>query len=160
MNEKRNQFVDLRPEPKRMHLLEKPTGFVSGMAMDNLGFQMRHSARLLERQLADEGTPRVIQLVLGGSDERNPHTWELFADGVKVASGSGDYARECFFESATRFMELCRDAIEHNAEDSFGEGDFRVLEAARKVAQTEARLIARAEARLIAQAETRLIAQR
>lgn len=143
-------FHNLRTERKRLHLLVKPTGFVSGMAMDNPGFQMEYSVKLLEQELADAGEPRVLQLFLRGEDQKNPDAWELFADGTMVASGTGDFARECFEQSATRFLEVCREAIAQNAESSFGTAGHELLQAAKLVAQIEARTVARDEGRLAA----------
>ena len=140
MNEKRNDYLNLTAERKRLHLLVKPTGFVSGMAMDNVGWQMRYSAKLLETELAEKGAARVIQLATYGEDEREPDRWELFADGKKVASGTGDFARRCFEESAERFLETLREAVAANADEQFSPSELRVLEAARDVARTEAAL--------------------
>jgi len=145
-----SDFHNLRSEVKRLHLLVKPTGWASGMAMDNPGFQMRHSVKLLEQELAEAGQPRVLQLLLRGGDSKNPDAWELFADGVMVASGSGAFARECFEESATRFLELCREAVAQNAEASFGNDGYEVLLAAQRIARVEAQSVAREEARLVA----------
>lgn len=143
-------FHNLRAERKRLHLLVKPTGWVSGMAMDNPGFQMKHSVKLLEEELAQAGEPRVLQLFLRGADSKDPDAWELFADGTMVASGSGDFARECFEQSATRFLELCREAVAANAAPSFSKQEYDLLQAAKHVAQVEARTVAREEGRLAA----------
>lgn len=143
-------FHNLRAERKRLNLLVKPTGFVSGMAMDNPGFQMNHSVKLLEQELADTDEPRVLQLFLRGSDQKNPDAWELFADGAMVASGTGDFARECFEQSATQFLDLCRKAVAQNAKPSFGKPGYELLQAAKLVAQVEARTVARDEGRLAA----------
>lgn len=142
-------FHNLRTEKKQLHLLVKPTGFVSGMAMDNPGFQMKHSVKLLEQELADAGEPRVLQLFLRG-DSKEPDAWELHADGCLIASGSGGFARECFEQSATRFLEICREAIAQNAGPSFGTAGYELLKAAKSVAQVEALTVAREEGRLAA----------
>lgn len=145
-------FHNLRPEVKRLHLLVKPTGWTSGMAMDNPGFQMKHSVKLLEQELAETGEPRVLQLFLRGADSRDPDAWELYADGVMVASGTGAFARECFEESATRFLDLCREAVAQNAQESFGQDGYEMLLAAQRIAGVEARTVAREEAWLTATA--------
>ena len=41
-------FHNLTVEPRRMHLLDEPCGFVSALAKDNLAHQMRFSAKALE----------------------------------------------------------------------------------------------------------------
>ena len=140
MSEQRNDFHNLRTERKRLHLLVKPTGAVSGMAMDNVGWQMRHSAKLLEKELAQAGEARVVQFATYGENEREPERWELFADGKMVASGTGDFARSCFEESAERFLETLREAVAANADERFSDSELRVLEAARNVARAEAAL--------------------
>ena len=138
MSEKRNDYLNLTAERRRLHLLVKPTGHVSGLAMDNVGWQMRYSAKLLEGELARAGEARVIQLATYGADEREPDGWELFADGKKGASGTGGFARRCFEESAECFLETLREAVAANADEPFGEAELRVLGAARNVARIEA----------------------
>ena len=143
-----NAHLNLHAERRRLHLLAKPTGFVSGMAMDNPGFQMRYSVKVLSQELADAGEPRVLQLVLLGEDERNPRRWALYADGTEVASGTGDFARACFEESAERFLGVCREAVAANASTSFGKHGYELLEAARRIAAIEAKLALKSEERM------------
>ena len=82
------EFLNLSVERPRMHLLDEPTGYISAMGKSNLGHQMRYSAERLEAALADDGKPRVLQLVCEG-DEREPQSWTLYADDLKCAHGTG-----------------------------------------------------------------------
>ena len=104
------EFLNLSVERPRMHLLDEPTGYISAMGKSNLGHQMRYSAERLEAELADDGEPRVLQLVCEG-DEREPRAWTLYADGLKCAHGTGEFARACFCEAAGAFMDVCREAV-------------------------------------------------
>ena len=65
------EFFNLNVERPRMHLLDEPTGYISAMGKANLGHQMRYSVEHLEAELADDGEPRVLQLVCEG-DEHEP----------------------------------------------------------------------------------------
>jgi len=142
-----NGYLNMDVERKRMHLLAKPTGYVSGLAMDNLAFQMRHSVGLLSRELEEGGEPRVLQLVLSDDAEGDPRSWSLYADGVEAASGTGAFARSCFEEEAARFLDVCREAVHANARPSFGERGHELLEAARRIAAVEAKAAASANGR-------------
>lgn len=104
-------FHNLVVKPKRMHLLDKPNGYASAMVKSSLSHQMRFTVQKLEEELCVAGDPHVLQIKLLGDDSREPSSWKLFADGVCVASGSGDFARECFYEGAEAFLDLCRDAV-------------------------------------------------
>lgn len=108
-------FHNLVVKPKRMHLLDKPTGYASAMVKSSLPHQMRFTVQKLEEELYADGNPHVLQIKLLGDDSREPSSWKLFADGVCIASGSGAFARECFCEGAEVFLDLCRDAV-HAAE--------------------------------------------
>ena len=77
------EFLNLSVEQPRMHLLDEPTGYISAMGKANLGHQMRYSVERLEAELADDGEPRVLQLVCEG-DEHEPRAWTLYADGLKL----------------------------------------------------------------------------
>lgn len=92
----------LREEKRDIHYLREPDNWNSGMAWGNLGYQMQYSVESLEGQLAEEGNPHVLQLNLDwhDSDWQNPSAWRLYADGYEVASGNGEYARQCFEVSA------------------------------------------------------------
>ena len=98
---------------------------------------MRHSVERLEAELADDGEPRVLQLVCEG-DEHEPRAWTLYADGLKCAHGTGEFARACFCEAADAFMDVCREAVRASALPSRSEHDYELLRAARRIAAVEA----------------------
>ena len=93
-------FHNLIVKPKRMHLLDEPSGYTSALVKSGLSHQMRFTIQKLEEELCAAGNPHVLQIKLLGDDSREPSNWKLFADGACVASGSGDFARECFYEGA------------------------------------------------------------
>lgn len=132
------EFLNLSVEQPRMHLLDEPTGYISAMGKSNLGHQMRYSVERLEAELADDGEPRVLQLVCEG-DEREPRAWTLYADGLKCAHGTGEFARACFCEEAGAFMDVCREAVSDAALPSRSKHDYELLRAARRIAATEAK---------------------
>ena len=127
-------FHNLAINPRRMHLLDKPYGYISALAKDNLAHQMRFSVKTLEDELLAAGTPHVLQIELRGDDSREPAAWTLFADGEDVASGSGAFARECFYEGAGVFLGVCRDAVRAANLPEWSEREYRLLNAARKIA--------------------------
>lgn len=104
-------FHNLAAKPKRMHPLDKPSGYASAMVKSSLPHQMRFTVQVLEEELCTAGDPHVLQIKLLGDNSREPSSWKLFADGVCVADGSGAFARECFCEGAEAFLDLCRDAV-------------------------------------------------
>ena len=104
-------FHNLVVKPKRMHLLDGPSGYASAMVKSGLSHQMRFTVQVLEEELCTAGNPHVLQIKLLGDNSREPSIWELFADGKCVADGSGAFARECFCEGAEVFLDLCRDAV-------------------------------------------------
>lgn len=127
-------------EKRQLHCLDVPHGFVSGMARGNLGYQMQYSVRLLERQLADEGHPHVLQLNAFGNGEcgwENPRRWYLYADGFEVAHGSGEFARACFEDSAEAFLDVCREAVQDAGLSELDEREFYLLCRARDIARYE-----------------------
>ena len=130
-------FFHLACEPRDMHMIDVPHGVASGMAKGNLGHQMRYSVELLEQELAEAEQAHVLQLALDGDDKRNPSSWTLYVDGCAAASGSGEYARECFFQSATAFLELCRSAVQAAELSALSADEYRLLAVARKVAAIE-----------------------
>lgn len=134
-----NRFLNLSARNERIKLLRKPSGYISALALDNLGYQMQHSAKVLEDELLREGCPHVLQLNLEwqGEDWRNPTDWRLYADGALVASGSGDYARKLFQESAELFLKTCREAVQTAGLPSLSEHDYRMLCCARAIAAHE-----------------------
>ena len=127
-------FHNLTVNPRRMHLLDEPHGYVSALAKKNLAHQMRFSVKTLEDELLAAGTPHVLQIKLQGDDLREPSAWTLFADGKDVASGSGAFARECFCEGARVFLDVCRDAVRTADLPEWSEGEYRLLSAACKIA--------------------------
>ena len=131
------EFLHLSVEQPRMHLLDEPTGYISAMGKSNLGHQMRYSVERLEAELAASGEPRVLQLVCEG-DEREPRSWTLYADGLKCAHGTSEFARACFCEASDAFMDVCREAIRAAALPSRSAHDHDLLRAARKIAAVEA----------------------
>ena len=127
-------FHNLAINPRRMHLLDKPYGYISALAKDNLAHQMRFSVKTLEDELLAAGPPHVLQIELRGDDSREPAAWTLFADGEDVASGSGAFDRECFYEGAGVFLDVCRDAVRAADLPEWSEREYRLLNAARKIA--------------------------
>lgn len=104
-------FHNLIVKPKRMHLLDEPSGYTSALVKSGLSHQMRFTVQKLEEELCAAGDPHVLQIKLLGDDSREPSSWKLFADDVCVTDGSGAFARECFCEGAEVFLDLCRDAV-------------------------------------------------
>ena len=127
-------FHNLTVNPRRMHLLDGPHGYVSALAKNNLAHQMRFSVKTLEDELLVAGTPHVLQIKLQDDGLREPSAWTLFADGEDVASGSGAFARECFYDGARVFLHVCRDAVRTADLPEWSEGEYRLLSAARKIA--------------------------
>ncbi len=81
-------FHNLAAKPKRMHLLDEPSGYASAMVKNSLSHQMRFTVQKLEEEFCAAGNPHVLQIKLFGDDLREPSSWKLFADGACVASGS------------------------------------------------------------------------
>ena len=65
-------FHNLVVKPKRMHLLDKPTGYASAMVKSSLPHQMRFTVQKLEEELCAAGDPHVLQIKLLGDDSREP----------------------------------------------------------------------------------------
>lgn len=127
-------FHNLAAKPNHMHLLNKPNGYASAMVKSSLSHQMRFTVQVLEEELCAAGDPHVLQIKLLGDDSREPSSWELFADGVCVADGSGAFARECFCEGAEVFLNLCRDAVEAAGLRQWNRREYELLSAARGIA--------------------------
>lgn len=127
-------FLNLAAKPKRMHLLDKPNGYASAMVKSSLSHQMRFTVKRLEEELCAAGDPHVLQVKLIGDDSREPSSWKLFADGTCVADGSGAFARECFYEGAEVFLDLCRDAVEAAELRQWSQREYELLSAAREIA--------------------------
>ena len=130
---KRN-FHNLAVKPKQMHLLDKPSGYASAVAKSSLAHQMRFTVQKLEEEFCAAGDPHVLQIKLSGDSSREPLSWKLFADGVCVASGSGAFARECFYEGAEAFLELCSDAVHAAGLRQWSQREYELLSAARGIA--------------------------
>lgn len=129
-----HNFHNLVVKPNHMHLLDKPNGYASAMVKSSLSHQMRFTVQMLEKELCAAGDPHVLQIKLLGDDPREPSSWMLFADGVCVADGSGTFARECFYEGAEVFLNLCRDAVEAAELRQWSQREYELLSAARGVA--------------------------
>lgn len=95
---------------------------------------MRFTVQVLEEELCAAGNPHVLQIKLLGDDLREPSSWKLFADSACVASGSGDFARECFCEGAEVFLDLCRDAVRASELHQWSQREYELLSAARGIA--------------------------
>ncbi len=127
-------FHNLAAKPKQIHLLDEPSGYASAMAKSSLSHQMRFTAQVLEEELCAAGDPHVLQIKLLGDGSREPYSWKLFADGVCVADGSGAFARECFYEGAEVFLDLCRDAVDATELRQWSQREYELLSAARGIA--------------------------
>ena len=117
-----------------MHLLDEPSGYASAMVKSSLSHQMRFTVQVLEEDLCAVGDPHVLQIKLLGDNSREPSSWKLFADGTCIASGSGDFARECFCKGAEVFLNLCRDAVDAAELRQWSQREYELLSAARGIA--------------------------
>lgn len=127
-------FHNLAAKPKRMHLLDEPSSYASAMVKSSLSHQMRFTGQKLEEELCATGDPHVLQIKLLGDNSREPSNWKLFADGACIADGSGVFARECFYEGAEVFLDLCRDAVETAELRQWSQMEYELLSAARGIA--------------------------
>ena len=127
-------FHNLTAKPKRIHLLDKPSGYASAMVKSSLSHQMRFTVQVLEEEFCVAGDPHVLQIKLSGDNSREPSSWKLFADGKCVADGSGAFARECFREGAKVFLDLCRDAVEAAELHQWSEREYELPSAAHGIA--------------------------
>ena len=127
-------FHNLAAKPKRMHLLDEPSGYASAMVKSSLSHQMRFTVEKLEEELCAAGNPHVLQIKLLGEDSREPSSWKLFADGKCVADGSGAFARECFYEGAEVFLDLCRNAVRAAELCQWSQREYELLSAVRGIA--------------------------
>ncbi|MDB1859242.1 hypothetical protein PMX13_01910 [Collinsella aerofaciens] len=128
-------FHNLVVKPNHMHLLDEPSGHASAMVKSSLSHQMRFTVQKLEEELCATGDPHVLQIQLLGDDSREPSSWKLFADGSCVASGSGDFARECFCEGTEVFLDLCRDAVRATKLRQWSQREYELLNVARGIAE-------------------------
>ena len=127
-------FHNLVVKPNHMYLLDKPNGYASAMVKSSLSHQIRFTVQKLEEELCAAGNPHVLQIKLIGDDSREPSSWKLFADGTCIASGSGDFARECLCKGAEVFLNLCRDAVGAAELHQWSQGEYELLSAARGIA--------------------------
>ena len=127
-------FHNLVVKPKRMHLLDGPSGYASAMVKSSLSHQMRFTVQKLEEELCAAGNPHVLQIKLLGDDSREPSSWKLFADGACVADGSGAFARECFCEGAEAVLDLCRGAVRAAELRQWSQREHELLSAVRGIA--------------------------
>lgn len=127
-------FHNLVVKPKRMHLLDKPSGYASALAKSGLSHQMRFTVQKLEEEFCATGDPHVLQIKLLGDDSREPSSWKFFADGVCIASGSGAFARECFCGGDEVLLDLCRDAVCAAKLHQWSQREYELLRAARGIA--------------------------
>ena len=124
---KRN-FHNLTVKHKQMHLLDEPHNLSAAFAKNNLAHQMRYSIELLEATLRSNGTPHVLQLKLEGEDKQNPSSWTLYADGERVAHGTGEFAQECFLKNTHVFLDTCQNAINFANLPCWSEHDYQMFE--------------------------------
>lgn len=97
-------FHNLAAKPKRMHLLDEPSGYASAMVKSSLSHQMRFTVQVLEEELCAAGDPHVLQIKLLGDDSREPSSWELFATArasqaarVTLPASASARAPRCFW---------------------------------------------------------------
>lgn len=126
-------FHNLVVRPNHIHLLGKPNGYASAMVKSSLSYQMRFTVQVLEEELCATGDPHVLQIKLLGDDSHEPSSWNLFADGVCVADGSGAFARECFCEGGEVFLNLCRDAVRAAELRQWSQREYELLSAVRGI---------------------------
>lgn len=127
-------FHNLVAKPNHMHLLDKPNGYASAMVKSSLSHQMRFTVQKLEEEPCAAGDPHVLQIKLPEDDQREPSSWKLFADGACIADGSGEFAREYFYEGAEVFLNLCRDAVDAAELRQWSQREYELLNAARGIA--------------------------
>ena len=126
-------FHNLAAKPKRMHLLDEPSSYASAMVKSSHSHQMRFTVQMLEEELCAAGDPHVLQIKLLGDNSREPSSWKLFADGTCVADGSGAFARECFYEGAEVFLDLCRETVETAELRQWSQREYELLSATRGI---------------------------
>ena len=127
-------FQNLIVKPNHMHLLDNPNGYASAMVKSSLSHQMRFTVQKLEEELCAAGNPHALQIKLLEDDQREPSSWKFFADGACIANGSGEFARECFYEGAEVFLDLCRDAVNVAELRQWSQREYELLSAARQIA--------------------------
>ncbi|MBR2834286.1 MAG: hypothetical protein IKE43_01030 [Coriobacteriales bacterium] len=129
-------LLDIDQSKTKIKILSNPGNYIAHMAQDNVGYQMQYSISSLEKILEKEGNPHVLQMNCQGSRQEPIH-WMLYADGIKVASGTGTYAKECFIEAAEKFRDICREAVEAANLPHLSEHDYWLLKRAQAIASLE-----------------------
>lgn len=104
-------FHNLATKPKRMHLLDEPSGYASAMVKSSLSHQMRFTVQVLEEELCAAGGPHVLQIKLPRNDSREPSSWKLFADGVCAADGSGTFVMDAIDQG---MIQACKTWGDHD----------------------------------------------
>lgn len=107
-------FHNLAAKPKRMHLLDEPSGYASAMVKNSLSHQMCFTVQKLEEKLCAAGNPHVLQIKLLGDDSREPSSWKLLptvsaSRTARVTLPANASARElrCFWTcAATPYAQL------------------------------------------------------
>lgn len=127
-------FHNLVVKPNHMHLLDQPNGYASAMVKSSLSHQIRFTVQKLEEELCVAGKPHVLQIKLLGDDQHEPSSWKLFADGACIANGSGEFSRECFYEGAKVFLDLCRNAVDAAQLRQWSQREYELLSAACRIA--------------------------
>lgn len=80
----------------------------------------------------------------------------LYADGIKVAHGTGEFALECFYERADAFLDLCRDAVETEERlHRWTDREYLLLKSMQDIVQAESA----AQAENATQTDSAIIAQ-
>lgn len=105
-------FHNLAAKPRRMHLLDEPSGYTSAMVKSSLSHQMRFTVEKLEEELCAAGDPHVLQIKLLGDGSREPSGWKLFADGTCVADGSGAFVMDAIDQG---MIQVCKTWGDHDA---------------------------------------------
>ena len=134
--DERYKCLDVEHWP--IHWLDEPTNWQAARhKKGNVRYQVCYSVQVLEQMLAEEGQWHVLQMsfeIRNGS-EQMPDYWYLYADGYQVAKGTGEFALSCFQEAPTRFLEVCRSAIEAAKLPPLTEQGFNLLCRARAITQ-------------------------
>ena len=104
-------FHNLAVKPKRMHLLDGPSGYASAMVKSSLSHQMHFTVQVLEEELCDADDPHVLHINLRGEGSRAPSSWKLFADGVCVADGSGAFVMDAIDQG---MIQACKTWGDHD----------------------------------------------
>ena len=134
------RFGSLQARHRPFHCLYEVEGYGQKF-VSNADYQMQYSVETLERELAEKQTWHILQITFENTKKARKHYclgyWKLYADGRLVAKGSAEYAKQCFEESSTAFLDICRKAVEEAKLPPLTEREFEVLCIARAVAAIE-----------------------